>query len=114
MPQVTFNGGILNIASFGGGGYSPSNEKENVYQLIDNVTKIVGNHALKAGGIVLSMRFSTLQPVASRGNYSYTGEYTSNLNAPNTGFSAADFLLDSQNSATLSSESVSGLSLIHI
>jgi hypothetical protein len=108
LPQVTFNGGILNLANFGGGGYSPSNEKENVYQIIDNVTKIVGNHALKAGGIVLSMRFSTLQPVASRGNYSYTGEYTSNLNAPNTGFSAADFLLDSQNSATLSSESVSG------
>ena len=108
LPQVAFTGNILNIASFGGGGYSPCIEKENVYQFIDNVTRIVGNHALKAGVNILSMRFSTLQPVASRGSFSYSGEYTSNLNAPNTGFPVADFLLDSQNSAVLSSESVSG------
>jgi len=35
--------------NFGSGGYTPGTEKENVYQIIDNVTKIVGNHALKAG-----------------------------------------------------------------
>jgi hypothetical protein len=108
IPEVSFSGGAYNIANFGSGGYSPGNEKENVYQIIDNVTKIVGNHALKAGVNFLSMRFSTLEPPSSRGNYNYTGEYTSNLNAPNTGFAVADFMLDSQNSAVLSSESVSG------
>ena len=108
IPQMWFSGGAYNIANFGSGGYTPGTEKENVYQIIDNVTKIVGNHALKAGVNFLSVRFSSQEPPASRGNYYYTGEYTSNLNAPNTGFAAADFLLDSQNSAVLSSEFVSG------
>lgn len=108
IPAISFSGGAFNIANFGSGSYSPGKEKENVYQIIDNVTKTIGNHALKAGVNFLSMRFSTLEPPSSRGNLSYTGEYTSNLNAPNTGFAAADFLLDSQNSAVLSSEFVSG------
>ena len=108
IPQMWFSGGAYNIANFGSGGYTPGTEKENVYQIIDNVTKILGNHDLKAGVNFLSIRFSSQEPPASRGNYYYTGEYTSNLNAPNTGFSAADFLLDSQNSAVLSSEFVSG------
>ena len=108
IPQMWFSGGAFNIANFGSGGYTPGTEKENVYQIIDNVTKIVGNHALKAGVNFLSIRFSSQEPPSSRGNYYYTGEYTSNLNAPNTGFAAADFLLDSQNSAVLSSEFVSG------
>jgi Carboxypeptidase regulatory-like domain len=108
IPQIWFSGGAFNIANFGSGGYTPGTEKENVYQIIDNVTKIVGNHALKAGVNFLSIRFSSQEPPSSRGNYYYTGEYTSNLNAPNTGFAAADFLLDSQNSAVLSSEFVSG------
>ena len=108
IPAISFSGGAFNIANFGSGGYSPGKEKENVYQIVDNVTKIVGNHALKAGVNFLSMRFSTLEPPSARGNYSYNGEHTSNLNAPNTGFAAADFLLDSQNSAVLSSEFASG------
>jgi len=108
IPQIWFSGGAFNIANFGSGGYTPGTEKENVYQLIDNVSKIVGNHALKAGVSFLSIRASSQEPPSSRGNYYYNGEYTSNLNAPNTGFAAADFLLDSQNNAVLSSEFVSG------
>ncbi|HZL50784.1 MAG TPA: carboxypeptidase-like regulatory domain-containing protein [Terracidiphilus sp.] len=108
LPEVTFKGEASITANFGGGGYSPANEKQNVYQFLDNVTKIVSNHDLKAGANIQSIRFSTLQPVASRGTFTYNGEYTSDLNAPNTGFAPADFLLDSQNSAVLSSEFVSG------
>ena len=59
IPQMWFSGGAFNIANFGSGGYTPSTEKENVYQIIDNVTKIVGNHALKAGVNFLSIRFSS-------------------------------------------------------
>jgi hypothetical protein len=98
LPGITVSG----MSSFGAGGYSPTNERENVYQIIDNVTKIIGNHSLEAGVSFQSIRFATLQPVASRGTETYNGVYTSNLNAASTGWGVADFLLDSQNSASLS------------
>jgi hypothetical protein len=107
-PAIRFMGGTPSMASFGSGGYSPTNEDQNVYEFLDNVTRIVGNHDLKAGVSFLSIRFSTLSPPSSRGTYSYNGEYTSNLNAPNTGFSLADYVMDSQNNAVLSSVFVNG------
>jgi len=108
IPAVQFMGGTPNISNFGSGGYSPTNEKQNVYQFLDNVTRIIGNHELKFGVTLLSIRFSTLSPPSSRGSYAYNGEYTSDLNAPNTGYALADLLLDSQNNAALSSEFVNG------
>jgi outer membrane receptor protein involved in Fe transport len=113
IPQATLNGGLPwvsvgGISSFGSPEWATTDEHENVYQIIDNVTKVAGNHALKAGVNFSDIRFSTLQPQQSRGSYNYTGEYTSNLNAPNTGYGAADFLLDMQNSAGLSNEVTNG------
>ncbi len=113
IPQAPLNGGLPNvtlsgISNFGSPTWSTTDEHENVYQILDNVTKIAGNHALKAGVSFQSLRFSTLQPQQSRGTYTYNGVYTSNLNAPNTGYGVADFLLDSQNSAGLSNEVTNG------
>jgi hypothetical protein len=113
IPQAPLNGGLpwvtlSGISSFGSPEWSTTSEHENVYQILDNITKIAGNHALKAGVNFQSVRFSTLQPQQSRGSYNYTGEYTSNLNAANTGYGVADFLLDSQNSAGLSNEVTNG------
>ncbi|HEY1805041.1 MAG TPA: TonB-dependent receptor [Terracidiphilus sp.] len=104
LPAVTVDG----ISGFGSPTWSTTDEHENVYQILDNVTKIAGNHALKAGVSFQSVRFSTLQPQQSRGSYTYNGEYTSNLNASNTGYGVADFLLDQQNSAGLSNETTNG------
>ena len=104
LPYVSVNG----ISHFGSPTWSTTDEHENVYQILDNVTKIAGNHALKAGVSFQSIRFSTLQPQQSRGSYNYTGVYTSNLNAPNTGYGVADFVLDQQNSAGLSNEVTNG------
>ena len=86
---------------------------ENVYQIIDNVTKIAGNHALKAGVSFQNIRFSTLQPQQSRGSYNYNGEFTSNLTGAgatvsNTGYGMADFLLDLQHDGGLSNEVTNG------
>ncbi len=100
LPQIVLGG----ISTFGGSSWAPTDEHENVYQILDNVTKIAGNHALKAGVSLQSIRFSTLQPQYSRGTYNYTGEYTSDLNLPNTGFGLADFAMDDQFSAQLSNE----------
>ena len=104
LPAVTVDG----ISGFGSPTWSTTDEHENLYQIIDNVTKIAGNHALKIGVSFESIRFSTLQPQQSRGSYTYNGEYTSNLNATNTGYGVADFLLDQQNSAGLSNEVTNG------
>jgi len=113
IPTAPLNGGLPafsvgGISGFGSPTWSTTSEHENVISLIDNVTKIVGNHALKAGVSFQSVRFSTLQPQQSRGTYNYTGEYTSNLNASNTGYGVADFLIDQQNSAGLSNETTNG------
>jgi hypothetical protein len=96
------------VAHFGSPEWSTTDEHENVYQILDNVTKIAGNHALKVGINFQSIRFSTLQPQQSRGAYTYSGEYTSNLNVANTGNAMADFLLDRQNTASLSNEVTNG------
>ncbi len=113
IPTAPLNGGLPavsvgGISGFGSPTWSTTDEHENVYQIIDNVTKIVGSHALKAGVSFESIRFSTLQPQQSRGSYSYNGTYTSNLKASNTGYGVADFLLDLQNSAGLSNEVTNG------
>ena len=113
IPQAPLNGGlpavsVSGISGFGSPTWATTDEHENVYQIIDNVTKIKGNHSLKAGVSFESIRFSTLQPQQSRGSYNYNGEYTSNLNAANTGYGVADFLLDMQNSAGLSNEVTNG------
>ena len=107
VPGGAYNGGlpyfqVAGISNFGSSGYAPTNEYENVYQFLDNVSKVWGKHTIKAGANIQSIRFSTLQPQASRGIYTYTGQYTSALNAQNTGYGLADFAMDSQYNAQLS------------
>jgi hypothetical protein len=110
LPAVSLNSALTN---FGSPTWSTTDEHENVYQIIDNVTKIWGNHSLKAGVSFQNIRFSTLQPQQSRGSYNYNGEYTSNLTSTgatvsNTGSGIADFLLDKQYSAGLSNQVTNG------
>ena len=117
IPKDKLNGGLPNVSvsgltSFGSPTWSTTDEHENVYQILDNVTKVAGNHTLKAGVAFSNIRFSTLQPQDSRGSYTYNGTYTSNLSnsstVANTGYGAADFLLDQQNNAGLSNEVTNG------
>jgi hypothetical protein len=118
IPTGTLNGGLpavslTGLSSFGSPTWSTTDEHENVYQIIDNVTKILGNHALKAGVSFQNIRFSTLQPQQSRGSYNYTGASTANLNSggstiANTGSGIADFLFDLQNNGGLSNQVTNG------
>ena len=107
------NGGLPNVAisglsSFGSTTFFVTDEHENVFQILDNVTKIEGNHSLKFGVDFQSIRFSTLQPPYPRGTYSFNGLYTSNLGASFTGYGVADFLADQNNYAQLSNEFING------
>ncbi|HEY6447059.1 MAG TPA: carboxypeptidase regulatory-like domain-containing protein [Acidobacteriaceae bacterium] len=112
-PAFPQNGGLPNVAiggitSFGSTTFFVTNEHENVFQILDNVTKIKGNHSLKFGVSFQSVRFSTLQPPYPRGTYSFNGLYTSNLGASFTGYGVADFLADQNNYAQLSNEFING------
>lgn len=109
-PDFPYNGGLPagavgGITTFGTGASVPSVEHQNVYQILDNLTKIAGRHSLKIGIGLQSVRMAFLQPPASRGIYNYTGLYTSNLSAAFTGYGVADFLANQMNSAQLSNES---------
>ncbi len=117
IPVAPLNGGlpavsVSGLAGFGSPTWSTTDEHENVYQIIDNVTKIAGSHTLKGGVSFQNIRFSTLQPQDSRGYYNYTGRATTNLadgsTVNNTGSGIADFLLDLQHDAGLSNEVTNG------
>ncbi len=104
LPNVSVGG----ISSFGSTTYFVTDEHENVFQILDDVTKIAGNHSLKMGVDFQSIRFSTLQPPYPRGTYSFNGQYTSNQSANFTGYGVADFLADQNNFAQVSNEFKNG------
>lgn len=93
---------VSGASPFGTVGYLPTKEGENVYQFLDNLTRIMGKHSVKVGFNFQSIRFRTLQVAAALGSYTYNGLYTSNLGASNTGFGVADFLANQMNSASVS------------
>jgi hypothetical protein len=103
LPLTNLSGGnITGIAAFGVPGFIVTDEHENVYQILDNVTKVVGNHTLKFGVSFQSLRFETLQPSYPKGTYTYNGLYTGSQGASYTGFGLADFEADQLNSASVS------------
>ncbi|RXH55546.1 Oar protein [Granulicella sibirica] len=93
---------VSGLSNFGSPQFYATNEYENVYQILDNVTKVLGNHTLKAGITIQRIRFSTSQPTQPRGTYTYTGVYTSQVGTPNTGYGVADFITGNMNSAAIS------------
>ncbi|RRA47163.1 TonB-dependent receptor [Acidipila sp. EB88] len=107
IPFQANNGGlpstsVSGITSFGSPGYYPSIEYENVFQILDNVTKVIGNNTFRAGVSLESVRVFVTQPIQPHGAYNYNGFYTSNPNLSFTGYGVADFLADSMRSASLS------------
>lgn len=100
LPEVTVGG----VTGFGSADYDPSVEGQNVYQILDNVTKVLHSHTFKVGVDFQSLRVSALQPPKSRGNYDFNGTFTSDLSASYTGYGEADFLADQMASASLTNE----------
>lgn len=110
-PDLPDNGGlpavsISGIQAFGSHGNDPSNEGQNLYQILDNFTKMIGNHSIKVGFNHQPFRIGFLQPPSPRGNYSYNGTYTGLTGKTNTGNGIADFLVNQMNSAGITNEPV--------
>lgn len=97
LPLISNSG----LSKFGQPGYYPNHKAEDVYEFLDNVTKIVGSHSFKTGVLLQSVRFPFFSPPNGRGTYNYTGYFTSYPGKANTGYSVADFLEDQMNSATV-------------
>jgi len=87
IPQVTLNGGLPafgfnGLSTLGSNNFLPSDEVSQTTQVTDNFTKIYGKHSFKMGMEYQRVKFSTLQPPWSHGQYNFDGDYT---RVPNSG-----------------------------
>lgn len=94
MPLGYFYGAIQQWGSVG-----ISDESQNVYQILDNLSKVIGNHSFKFGVAFQSLRFLDLYAPATLGQYYYSGTYTGAPGVSFTGSAVADFLANQMNSA---------------
>ncbi len=81
IPQFAENGGLPSISinglsTLGSNAFLPSDEISQTLQVTDDFTKVWRSHSFKAGIESQHVKFSTLQPGYSRGNFDYNGEYT--------------------------------------
>ena len=97
------------INSIGVAAYVPSDELQNVLQIIDNVSKVWGRHSLKFGVNFQHVRFYGLQPPNGLGSENFNGTYTSDPGNPSiiSGSSVADFMLNQMNNSSITSSTPS-------
>jgi hypothetical protein len=98
IPQLQENGGlpafgINGLQTLGSNAFLPSDEVSSTFQLTDDVTKILGKHTFKMGIEWQHVKFSTLQPPWSRGEFDYGGMYTDIPNNAKSNTGRAQFLL---------------------
>ena len=98
VPQVPGNGGlpafgINGLATLGSNAFLPSNEVSQTLQLTDDVTMIYGKHTFKMGFEWQHVKFTTLQPPWSHGEYDYNGGFTDIAGSTSSNTGRADFLL---------------------
>ena len=109
IPFSAGNGGLPNIgfgtngvSTAGSSTYELTREYENVIQILDNVSKQIGNHSMRFGVNFERIRVQTTQPVDPKGTLTFDGKFTQDpANAGNTGYGAADFLLDDMDTASI-------------
>ena len=104
IPQSSENGGLptINISGLnqlGSNSFLPSDEVSDTLQITDDLTKVYGAHSFKMGIEYQNVKFSTLQPAYSRGQFGYNSNSSSvsYTDIPNVGGGAtgrAQFLLD--------------------
>jgi hypothetical protein len=107
VPFGPLNGGlpftsIGGISNYGTIYNYPANEFENVYQILDNITKSFGKQTLKAGVSFQHVRYTVYSPTWGKGFWSYNGTFTGQPGTSFTGYGVADYLADAQSSNTLS------------
>jgi hypothetical protein len=72
LPQIWVN----EFPEIGPPLFQPSPEGQNGYQIIDDATKIWGNHSIKFGVDFQNIRYAVYQPTFGKGAYNYAGTQT--------------------------------------
>ena len=106
FPDLYFNDLDGSNVGIGIPGYEPSDEKQNVIEFIENVSKTWGKHDLRVGANIQHTRFYGLQSPNSTGYQGFSGTYTrdpGDTSNAKTGLGFADFALDLENYASLNS-----------
>jgi hypothetical protein len=98
VPQFTGNGGFSTInvgiySPLGSSPYMPAIDYNTTYQISESISKIRGIHTIRGGGEAMQIKAATNQPPYSRGEFDFSGNYTSipNVLDPSTG--GAQFVL---------------------
>ena len=98
IPQLSENGGlpafgVNGLQTLGSNAFLPSDEVTSTFQVTDDVTKIYGKHTFKMGFEWQHVKFSTLQPPWSRGQFNFDGIYTDIPDNAHGNTGRAQFLL---------------------
>ncbi len=100
LPNIGF--GTNGVSTAGSSTYEPTREYENVIQVLDNMSKQIGNHSIRFGVNIERIRVQTTQPVDPKGTLTYDGKFTQDpLNSGDSGYGAADFLLNSADTSSV-------------
>jgi hypothetical protein len=85
--------GIGGLQQLGSNSFLPSDEVTQTLQVSDDFTRIYGKHSFKMGIEYQSVKFSTLQPAWSHGQFNYGGGFTDIPNQSTTTGGVAQFVL---------------------
>jgi hypothetical protein len=116
VPQIPGNGGLppIAIGSFTGLGssaYMPTLNTVRTVEIMDNVTKIHGVHAFKAGFQIDNLYAPIVQAPYGRGTFTFSGEYSDIPNQSSGYAGVADMLLTPTPSSVANGiDNVGGLS----
>jgi len=119
IPQDHENGGlpafgINGLQTLGSNAFLPSDEVSSTIQVTDDFTKIYGKHTFKMGFEFQHVKFSTLQPPWSRGEFDYNGDYTDVPNSSIGSTGRAQFLLTPQTSSVGGVDDLGGATQIYV
>jgi hypothetical protein len=98
VPQTTGNGGMptINVGIYsplGGGPYMPAIDYNTTYQVSEGFSKIKRLHTIRGGGEAMQIKAATNQPPYSRGEFDFSGNFTSIANSLDASTGAAQLVL---------------------
>jgi len=98
VPQVPGNGGLpainlAGLAPLGAAGWMPTLQTVTTLELMDNVTKIYGAHALKTGYQIDVNHAPIIQPTWAKGEFTFNGGFSDVPNFSSGFTGASDMLL---------------------
>ena len=98
VPQFTGNGGMSTVnvgiySQLGSSPYMPAIDYNTTYQISESISKVKGIHTIRGGGEAMQIKAAINQPPYSRGEFDFSGNYTSISNALDPSTGAAQFVL---------------------